>query len=84
MEDGKGDVLKELSEACKEGGIKFGVYLSPWDRNHPAYGTPEYNEIYANMMTEYLLNMALSPNYGGMVLTERAPMVKTGLRLGSF
>jgi len=52
--DGKGDVLKELSEACKEYGLKFGVYLSPWDQNHPAYGTPEYNQIFANTLDEVL------------------------------
>lgn len=50
--DGKGDVLKELSQACKEFGLKFGVYISPWDRNHPKYGTPEYNNIYVSTMKE--------------------------------
>ncbi|XWW45000.1 alpha-L-fucosidase [Fibrella sp. USSR17] len=51
---GKGDVLKDLSAACKEYGLKFGVYLSPWDRNHPAYGTPEYNDIFKNTLKEVL------------------------------
>ena len=54
--DGKGDVLKELSAACKEFGLKFGVYISPWDRNHPLYGTPEYNEIYKQQWREVLSN----------------------------
>ena len=52
--NGQGDVLRELSAACKEYGLKFGVYLSPWDRNHPAYGTPEYNQIFANTLDEVL------------------------------
>ncbi len=54
--NGKGDVLKELRAACDEYGLKMGVYLSPWDRNHPAYGTPEYNDVYINMMKEIVKN----------------------------
>ena len=52
--DGKGDVVKMLSEACKKAGIEMGVYISPWDRNHPDYGTPKYNEIYIQTMKELL------------------------------
>jgi alpha-L-fucosidase len=54
--DGKGDVLKELSQACKAAGLKFGVYISPWDRNHPDYGTDKYNTVFAGMMKEIFLN----------------------------
>jgi alpha-L-fucosidase len=43
-----------LSSACREYGLKFGVYLSPWDRNHPNYGTPEYNETFKSMLKEVL------------------------------
>ncbi len=50
--NGKGDVLKELSTACKEYGLKLGIYLSPWDRNHPKYGTNEYNDVFVKMMKE--------------------------------
>lgn len=54
--EGNGDVLKELSQACKEFGLKFGVYISPWDRNHPDYGTEKYNDIFVSMMKEIFQN----------------------------
>ena len=50
--NGQGDVLKELSASCKKYGLLFGVYISPWDRNHPDYGTEKYNDVYINTMKE--------------------------------
>ncbi len=51
---GQGDVLAELAAACRRNGLKLGFYLSPWDRNHPLYGTPEYNDVYLGMMRELM------------------------------
>lgn len=53
--NGNGDIVREAAEACKEFGLKFGVYLSPWDRNNSSYGKgKEYDDYYVNQLTELL------------------------------
>lgn len=54
--DGKGDMLQEYREACDALGMKLGVYVSPWDRNSPHYGTPKYLEIYREQLREVYSN----------------------------
>ena len=55
-ENGKGDVIREMADACKEYGLKLGIYLSPWDRNSPEYGKPEYITYFRNQLRELLTN----------------------------
>lgn len=54
--NGRGDVVKEIAAACRRYGLKFGIYLSPWDRNHKDYGKPEYLTYYRNQLRELLTN----------------------------
>lgn len=53
---GIGDMVKDVAEACRRGGIKFGVYLSPWDRHEQTYGSDEYNKYVTNQLRELLTN----------------------------
>ena len=54
--NGRGDVVREMAGACRRAGLKFGIYLSPWDRNHRDYGRPEYLTYYRNQLRELLSN----------------------------
>ena len=52
---GRGDVVREFVDACRAEGLRVGLYLSPWDRNHPSYGdSPRYNDVYIAQLTELL------------------------------
>ena len=56
--DGKGDVVRELADACKHHGLWLGIYISPWDRNNPIYGKDDaaYNDYYVGQMEELFTN----------------------------
>lgn len=54
--NGKGDVVRELADACKEYGLKLGIYLSPWDRHRADYGKPSYITYFRNQLRELLTN----------------------------
>jgi len=54
--NGQGDVVKEVADACRAAGLKFGFYLSPWDQHEKSYGTDQYNDFYKNQLRELLSN----------------------------
>src|SRR5882724_822424 len=52
--DGKGDIVGEIAAACARHGLKFGIYVSPWDRNNSEYGRPDYVRVYHGQLRELL------------------------------
>ncbi|GAB2686265.1 alpha-L-fucosidase [Mucilaginibacter koreensis] len=60
---GKGDMIKEYRQACRQLGMQLGLYCSPWDRNSPLYGKPEYVSIYRKQLQE------LYSNYGKLFIS---------------
>jgi alpha-L-fucosidase len=70
---GNGDVVRELVDACRADGLRVGLYLSPWDRNNPAYGdSPRYNDLYCDQLAELLTR------YGSI-----AEVVRLATRVGT-
>ncbi len=55
-QNGRGDVVREFTDACRAESLKIGLYLSPWDRNNAAYGSDAYNDYFVNQLTELLAN----------------------------
>ena len=55
-QDGKGDVVRDISAAAKRAGLRFGIYVSPWDRANPKYGTAAYPSVHREQVRELLTN----------------------------
>lgn len=72
--DGKGDVVKEVADACREYGLKFGIYLSPWDKHDPRYGEGEAYNIFLKI--NCVSFSPITATYSAYGLTEPAEKAK--------
>lgn len=68
--NGKGDIVDDLYKACKKHGLKFALYLSPWDRHHADYGNKAYITYFHNQIRELMERYRMLSNIGSMVQTE--------------
>ena len=75
--NGKGDVVKEFTDACRLAGVKAGIYLGPYDRHDFRYGTPAYADYYANQLSELLATILISEC--GTPAASRRPTARSAL-----
>ena len=82
--NGKGDLVREFVDACHEYGMKVGLYLSPWDCNHPDYGKPEYITYFRNQLRDQNITDINSRKYTYAIGTMYMDIIQECEKLGDY